>query len=431
MNFGPLNNKGGERRLNVAITRARRQLLVFSRLRPDQIDISRTQATGVHHLRTFLDFARRGQVALIEEISRTTGEVESCFEQSVRDELTRRGWRVDAQVGCSGYRIDLAVHDPDIPGRYILGVECDGANYHSAKSARDRDRLRQAVLEGLGWRMYRIWSTDWWVQRPKEIAKLESAIQAARQSAAANDDMGLSPPANVSLASPAVDNAADPEANRQFAKMAAIDEPKSVPVAAELPGQSIYRRYESDSQAFSGNIHSQANKRNVRKLVMAIAAVETPLLFETLCAEVASAWGLQKVGTRIREVVSNAVKQNGLPVRRSGDREFIWTRELTGKPYEGFRIPEKMDSRARTAEEICPEEIANAAARVLTLHISMSQDDLVRETARIFRVSRLGNKVRPFFDEGVELLKKNGGCRVEGDSLVAMHPQDVGDFIPI
>jgi len=276
------------------------------------------------------------------------------------------------------------------------------------------------VLESLGWRMYRIWSTDWWLQRPKEIAKLEAALEAARQSAAANNDIDLSPPANLSLVPAVAEKSDTGETNRHFAKMSVSNEPNPLPVAAELPGQSIYRRYEPDSQKFSGDLHSQANKRNVRKIVMAIAAIEAPLLFETLCAEVSSAWGLQRVGNRIREVVRNAVKLNGLAMRRSGDREFIWTKELTGKPYNGFRIPEEMDARVRTAEEICPEEIANAAAQVLILHISMRQDDLVRETARTFGISRLGNKTRSFFDAGIELLKKNGGCRVDGDNIVAV-----------
>jgi very-short-patch-repair endonuclease len=421
MNFGPLNNKGGERRLNVAITRARKQLLVFSRLRPEQIDLSRTQATGVQHLRTFLDYAKRGQLALAEEVSRTTGEVESFFEQSVLDELTKRGWRVDAQVGCSGYRIDLAVRDSDAPGRYLLGVECDGANYHSAKTARDRDRLRQAVLEGLGWRLHRVWSTDWWLQRPKEIAKLEEALKLAKQKSRAADDVDLSPPANVLPEHDPAEYTDVQDMNQRFARDGAIVKPKPIEplsIAVELPGRSIYRRYGPCTQTFSGELHDSANARKVRNLVREIVDIEAPLLFDALCFKVASAWGLQKAGSRIRKAVRDAVRQNGLPLSHSGNREFVWTKKLTEKPYAGFRIPTEGDPKARTAEEICPEEIANAAARILALHISMGQDDLVRETANVFSIKRIGNKVRSFFEEGIELLRKNGGCRVEGENLV-------------
>lgn len=422
MNFGPLNNKGGERRLNVAITRARKQLLVFSRLRPEQIDLSRTQATGVHHLRTFLDFAKRGHVAFAEETCRATGEVESFFEQSVLDELTKRSWRVDAQVGCSGYRIDLAVRDPDAPGRYILGVECDGANYHSAKSARDRDRLRQAVLEGLGWRLYRVWSTDWWFQRPKEIAKLEEALKLAKQRSVAADAIDLTLPANLPPAYGPTDHPGGQDMNLRFARAATVVERKPIeplPFIDRLPGQSIYRRYESGAQTFSGELHDPVNAQKVRDLVMAFIATEAPLLYDTLCSEVALAWGLQRAGSRIREVVRDAAKQCGLAVRRAGKREFVWSKELTEKPYKTFRIPDEGDSKARTAEEICPEEIANAAAYILTQNISMGKDDLARETAKVFGITRLGNKVRSSFDEGIELLMKNGGCRVEGENFVA------------
>jgi very-short-patch-repair endonuclease len=422
MNFGPLNNKGGERRLNVAITRARKQLLVFSRLRPDHIDTSRTQATGVQHLQTFLDFAKRGQVALVEEVSLTTGEAESLFEQSVLDELTQRGWRVDAQVGCSGYRIDLAVRDPDTPGRYILGVECDGANYHSARSARDRDRLRQAVLEGLGWQLHRIWSTDWWLQRSKEVAKLEEAINLARKRSVASEDMDLSPPANIPQAHASVDNPGGQDMDQRFAKLATDVDLKPIefrPVIVDLAGQTIYRRYRLGAHTFSGELHDPTNAHEVRDLVRAVVAIEGPLLFDRLCTEVASAWGMQKAGSRIRNAVQNAVKRSGLIVRRAGKREFVWSAEMAEMPYEGFRVPGVGDSRVRTAEEICPEEIANAAAQILTLHISMGHDDLVRETAKVFGIARLGNKVRSSFEEGLELLKKNSRCRIEGDNLVA------------
>ncbi len=111
--------------------------------------------------------------------------------------------------------------------------------------------------------------------------------------------------------------------------------------------------------------------------------------------------------------------QCGLTVRRAGKREFVWSKELTEKPYKTFRIPDEGDSKARTADEICPEEIANAAAYILTQNISMGKDDLARETAKLFGITRLGNKVRSSFDAGIELLMKDGGCRVEGEYLVA------------
>lgn len=183
MNFGPLNRDGGERRLNVAVTRAKHEVLVFSGLKGDQIDLTRTRARGVRDLKYFLDYADRGPRALIAATSASAhAEADSEFERMVADRIRAAGYDVHLQVGCSGYRIDLAVVDPERPGRYLLGVECDGATYHRAATARDRDKLRQAILEGLGWKLHRIWSTDWWHDPSKQIDKVLAAIDHAKLS---------------------------------------------------------------------------------------------------------------------------------------------------------------------------------------------------------------------------------------------------------
>lgn len=173
MNFGPLNRDGGERRLNVAITRAKHEVLVFSGLRGDQIDLTRTRSRGVRDLKYFLEYAERGPKALAAATTASAdANADSEFERLVAKRIRDAGYEVHFQVGCSGYRIDLGIVDPEAPGRYLLGVECDGATYHRAATARDRDKLRQLVLEGLGWKLHRIWSTDWWHDAPNEIAKL-------------------------------------------------------------------------------------------------------------------------------------------------------------------------------------------------------------------------------------------------------------------
>jgi len=181
MNFGPLNRDGGERRLNVAITRAKQEVLVFSSLRADQIDLAKTRARGVRDLKLFLEYAERGPHALATSAVAQTGDThDSEFERMVADRIRSLGFEVHPQVGCSGYRVDLAVVDPSAPDRYLLGVECDGDTYHRAATARDRDKLRHLVLEGLGWKLHRLWSTDWWHDPENEQAKLEAALAKAR-----------------------------------------------------------------------------------------------------------------------------------------------------------------------------------------------------------------------------------------------------------
>ncbi len=174
LNLGPLGKEGGERRLNVAVTRAREQLVVFSSLEPEQLAAD-AAAVGVRHLGELLAYVKAGGSAATAD----AGTMASPLVAAVADALTARGWIVRPAVGCAGYKIDLAIVDPDDPGRYVLAVECDGAAYASARTTRDRDRLRAQVLGGLGWRLHRIWALDWWHYPEKEAQRVHSAVIAA------------------------------------------------------------------------------------------------------------------------------------------------------------------------------------------------------------------------------------------------------------
>lgn len=179
MNFGPLNKQGGERRLNVAVTRATTEVVVFSSFDSGMVDLSRTQATAVEHLKNYLEFAERGPVALAEYSSANYGvdQFDSEFEMSVAMKLRDKGWKVQTQVGVSKFRVDLGIIHPDHPGEYLAGVECDGATYHGSPSARDRDRVRQVILENLGWRILRLWSTDYFQDSEYAMRKLHERLE--------------------------------------------------------------------------------------------------------------------------------------------------------------------------------------------------------------------------------------------------------------
>jgi very-short-patch-repair endonuclease len=180
MNFGPLSRNGGERRLNVAITRARYNLKLVSSISPTDINIDRTSGQGPKLLRQYIDFAKNGTRAILGEAFIDSSRVcESPFEMSVYNFLTDNGYDVINQVGCSKYRIDLAVCHPEYNGRFAIGIECDGAMYHSTRTARERDRLRQTILEDMGWTIYRVWSTDWIKDQHTEGIRLLSAIKSA------------------------------------------------------------------------------------------------------------------------------------------------------------------------------------------------------------------------------------------------------------
>lgn len=172
--FGPINRAEGHRRLNVLFTRAKKNMVVFTSMKPEDIKISKSSSKGLKALKGFLSYASKG---VIDEGEETHLDPDSDFEIWVKEKLESIGCEVHPQVGVAGYRIDLGVKHPKYPYGYLIGVECDGASYHSSKSARERDIIRQQVLENLGWNIYRIWSTDWFSNPVQEFEKLKSYIE--------------------------------------------------------------------------------------------------------------------------------------------------------------------------------------------------------------------------------------------------------------
>ena len=175
--FGPLNNAGGERRLNVAVTRARSRIAVISSFSSADMDPARLKADGAQMLRDYLRYAESGGTDLGER--RRERDSLNPFEADVLAQLSTAGLSLECQVGCSGYWIDFAAKHPTEPGRYVLAIEADGVMYHSSATARDRDRLRQDHLERLGWRFHRIWSSDWFHHREREVSATVLAFNEA------------------------------------------------------------------------------------------------------------------------------------------------------------------------------------------------------------------------------------------------------------
>jgi len=176
--FGPISSKQGHRRLNVLFSRARLRIGLFTSFGSEDVHPSDTSSEGVKVLKRYLEYAEHRGRAEHESIGK---DVESDFEQEVAARLRGRGYRVESQIGVSGYRIDLGVRDPDNPTLFLTGIECDGARYHSSKSARERDRLREEILKGLGWRILRVWSTDWFDNPNSETDKLCKKIESLKR----------------------------------------------------------------------------------------------------------------------------------------------------------------------------------------------------------------------------------------------------------
>lgn len=185
LNFGPLNKKGGERRLNVAVTRAKSKITLVSSILAGDIDLTRTQSDGLRVLRDYLEYAASGGERLQGNSYTDDLHFDSPFEEDVyhtmKQHSSLQDYIIRTQVECSGYRIDLAIAHNHRPGEFLLGIECDGASYHSSSTARDRDRLRQQVLERLGWSIHRIWSTEWFRNKPDQVRLLIEKIKQFQQ----------------------------------------------------------------------------------------------------------------------------------------------------------------------------------------------------------------------------------------------------------
>lgn len=406
LNFGPLNRNGGERRLNVAITRARQEVIVFASLDPEQIDLSRSNATGVHHLRSFLEYAKRGVGALQEKTGYSLATAESPFEQDVGAQLAARGYQVVSQVGYSGYRIDLAVVHPQHADRFLLGIECDGANYHQAKTARDRDSLRQQVLQGLGWRLHRIWSSDWWHDRDGELARVEAAIAAALE--APVTEVMMRPPTP-----PAVED--------KIAELVASP-PLQAGAPLTLPGFDLSGYQASQAsceEAGRIDLYSTAAVRPARRLISKVIGDEAPMSLTLLCQRVASQWGIARITPRLQTRVSRLIGKRAKRVTH-GEDIFLWGLDQDPKIYDQFREHGAGDAHRRKPEDLPPEEVANAAYHVLQAQVSLPPSDLVREVGRLFGYQRAGQNVERYVRRGIDLLIEKEWAEMQDDMVVVV-----------
>lgn len=419
MNFGPLSRSGGERRLNVAITRARSQLRVFSSLTHHQIDPARTQATGTHHLRAFLRFAAE-QGTLTADDAVGSQEHDSQFEVEVCDALTLLGYDVDAQVGCGGYRIDLGVRHPKQPGVYVLAVECDGAPYHSGATARDRDRLRQSVLENLGWRVHRVWSTDWWFERERETEKLRQAVESAIAAVEAGAPIVRAEPAVASDPTPLVQttshdvyaSATTKSSSPEVAPAAVVDDSLDTP-PMEVHPRAVLPRASTDPDAML----EPRNGHKLREAVLRVAEVEGPVAEEALARLVTRSFGAQKVGSRFRTAVRtmlDVLNRDGA-IRLKDD--FVWPRSIDPESYSRMRgATESGDWRG--VDEIAIEELAACAAWYLEHAHSMPPRDLIRLTARAFGFQRVGKDVEARIGRAIDYLVAKDKAGIRGDGRV-------------
>ncbi|MBA2448867.1 MAG: DUF3320 domain-containing protein [Chloroflexi bacterium] len=405
MNFGPLNRSGGARRLNVAVTRAREQVKVVSSIMAVDINLEQATSEGARLLRAYLDFAERGVGAIAEMLTSAGGEADSPFEEAVQEALERRGLQVHRQIGCSGFRIDLGVVDNAAPGRYLLGIECDGATYHSAKTARDRDRLRQQVLENLGWRIHRIWSRDW-VRDPKdEVERVLTAVEAARD-AGRRSEQPASEASSTSWITPderVIDL-------KPLDRGSELETPENGSGAGSAFGADRSPRAETYVYALldAGQLRQSFDEVPISALatmVQTCVEVEAPVHADAVRRRLRDAWGIMRTGHHVRRKLDQGIEmaERSRLVVRHGD--FLWrpdqpdTTTFRGADRDKFR---------RDISEIALEEIAASVLAVLDSDFSLPRDALVTQAARALEIARTGDHVDKRVRRAVEWLIERG-----------------------
>lgn len=402
MAFGKLNRDGGWRRLNVAVTRARREMKVFTSFDPGMIDLTRTSQQAIADLKHFIEFADHGPRAIAEAVKGSMGGADSPFEEAVALELRRRGWTVVPQVGVSKFRIDLGIVHPDHPGDYLLGVECDGATYHSAATARDRDKIRAAILESLGWKLLRVWSTDWWIDKQRAANGLHALIEEClAQSRRSAEERAAAASVSSQIVRPVADpieadRAEEPSAPTLAAAAEKMDVERPEPAYAQVPehvaemmaaptGEGVYRV--SDLTSFAPVIdperfYDPGYEATLSKLIAHVLAAEAPITETLLVQRIARSHGFQRAGRVIRDRIMTLAERLHHVEEEPGGGRFVWIDAVVPSTRCWARFPAS-ESDIRQIEEIALTELRVAARGA----------DAV-EVARRFGVRRLSASAR-------------------------------------
>ena len=397
LNFGPLNKPGGERRLNVAVTRAREKVVIITSIKATDID-TEAKAIGVQTLRHYLNYAEHGPEVL-DTIKPKENEFESFLDEDVAAEIEKMGYKVVPQIGCSEYRIDLGVVDPATPGTYILGIECDGTTYKASNTARDRDRLRDQVLKRLGWQIQHVWSPSWVARRDSEISRLKDTLEQAHrlqlekdvQTPVTDTFENLTPSTDVQKV--------------EFSGIEKIGVPyKIYPLKAAF---SPYVKVTATSNLSydsrqKNEFHFPENRQSQTKLLVELVQNEGPLHFYYAVERLAAAWGKKRVTPQIthavKEALNNLLREQKIVLKGS----FLWPPTLKETP---IRVPvEGIPETKRKAEYIAPEEAESAMMLVAKYALSISEESLILETAKVFGLNQSSEGAKEVFAEVLKRL---------------------------
>lgn len=386
MNFGPLNNEGGERRLNVAVSRARYEMIIFSTLRAEQIDLKRSKAKGVEGLKRFLEFADHGTSSISINQSKSTQQSEMV--SVIAKELEAKGYKVDTFVGRSNFKIDLAVLDPKNPDTYLLGILTDGKNYYETKTTRDREICQPNVLRMLKWNIMRIWSVDWFENKEKVLERVVEKLESLQKPV---DKKVEEAPVYKAKAfdiseEPVVEMKNDKEIDYKFAKMPIL---KAIGM---------------------GNLEKNADR--ISKYVKDMLEVEQPMTMSLIYKRIAAIWNT-KVTEKLKQIVDDRVLGTCIIDPMSpADNRVIWLDSSMYHNYPYYRINSKRD-----AGDIPLIEFINAVQFVIDQQMAIPMDDVKKLTTQLFGFARRTPTVDATIEKAVNTLIAKGVLTIENDNV--------------
>lgn len=389
MNFGPLNKAGGERRLNVAVSRARYEMIVFSSLHASQIDMRRSNALGVEGLKKFLEFAESGQTSILADNMVSVSH--NSVAERIAQELGKRGFKTKLGVGRSQFRVDIAVVDPERADRYLLGIMLDGDSYYATKTMRDREIVQPAVLRLLKWKVMRVWTLDWF-ERPQEV--IDSIVS----------KLGENEPEEVEETFPTHKINFVEDVLKKAPKVPEVKSSIKGYVRAKILEPVVKLNGPEDLSRYAGQVMS-----HLRQLI----DVEQPITSSLLYKRIVKIWGLSRVSSRVQTLVDNLLNTSGLYGVPDGVHGRVWwTNQQKAEEFEGYR-----GGGVRDIMDIPTLEVKNAMKFVVDQQVALDREDLKRLTSSQLGFTRKGANIDTVTDAIVDALEQEGYFTIVGTKV--------------
>ncbi len=415
MNFGPLNRAGGERRLNVAVSRARYEMIIYSTLRSEMIDLNRTSSIGVAGLKRFLEYAEKGTRSTISSVPRQLSEATVSIETIIADRLRSLGYTVHTDIGCSGYKIDIGIVDTENTSKYQLGIICDGKNYKRTKTARDREIVQNNVLKALGWDIYRIWTMDWWEKPDEVIATIQEAIARKKSSKVGSmTTAGInSTPTEVAAPAPTAQTTNNEISFVLKASPAAPEKQAASVLSTQNRIEQKYKFAKITPYSYSPEDFFFTDSYSILlSQIRKIMESEAPISKSLLCKKILSEWGISRLGTRIEAQIETALDTLNIYRTEYEGLVFCWNDKEQCASYSIYRPVSD-----REATDIPPEEIANAIRQLLTDSISLPAADLIKACAQQFGFARMGSNIDAAMQRGIREAVKRNYAKIENERV--------------